>query len=121
LLILRMVEQGKISAEEAARLLNALGGDEPSKRSGGGKTSSQRDPFDTAHGLRIRVQDMRTGHEQVNINVPTGLVRFGLRFVPNSAGVDVQSIEDALNAGTVGKILEVADEESGKRVQIFVE
>ncbi|MEX1020014.1 MAG: hypothetical protein WDZ49_10170 [Litorilinea sp.] len=115
LFILRMLEQGKIKAEEAARLLSALDGDTPST------AAPPRDPFDLLHGLRIRVQDMHSGHEQVNITIPTGLVRFGLRFVPHSANIDVDAIQAAVERGSVGKILEVADQDSGKRVQIFIE
>lgn len=116
LFILRMLEQGKISADEAARLLGALDSGAPSPSS-----SPPRDPFDLSHGLRIRVQDLRSGHEQVNVTIPSGLVRFGLRFVPSSANIDIAAVQSALESGAIGKILEVADQDSGKRVQIFIE
>lgn len=114
--ILRMVEQGKIKAEEAARLLAALDNGAPPAAS-----APSRDPFDISHGLRIRVQDLPSGTEQVNLTIPTGLIRFGLRFVPSSAAIDTDAIQDAVDRGSVGKILEVVDQDSGKRVQIFLE
>jgi hypothetical protein len=117
LFILRMLEQGKIKADEAARLLGALDNGQQTSSS----TTQSRDPFNTAHGLRIRVQDIHSGKDEVNVNIPAGLVRFGLRFVPSSANIDVEAIQAAIESGSVGKIVEVVDQDGGKRVQIYLE
>lgn len=117
LFILRMLEQGKIKADEAARLLGALDNGQQSSSA----TTQSRDPFNTAHGLRIRVQDIHSGKDEVNVNIPAGLVRFGLRFVPSSANIDVEAIQAAIESGSVGKIVEVVDQDGGKRVQIYLE
>jgi len=118
-MILRMVEEGKISAEEGARLLAALGDD--------GQTVPPRSnapadaSFDTSTALRIRVSDAVTGKPKVNVNIPVGLVRLGLRFVPKSANIDVERIMHALDTGIKGRIVDVVAEEEGTHVEIYVE
>jgi hypothetical protein len=113
--ILRMVEEGKISPEEGATLLSAIGENTESQQRAPSSTS------DETPWLRIRVTDIVTGQQKVNVNVPVGIVRFGLRFVPESANVDVPAILDALNSGMKGRIVDVTADEDGKRVEIFIE
>lgn len=115
LMILRMVEEGKISPEEGAKLLAAVGEDqEPSAPADAGS-------FDMSRMLQIRVSDTVTGQQKVNVNIPIGFVRFGLRFVPESADVDTAAILAALDSGVQGRIVDVVAEEDGKHVEIFVE
>lgn len=115
LTILRMVEEGKISPEEGAKLLGAIGESQETQAIHGA------DEFDMSNALRIRVTDIVTGQQKVNVNLPVGLVRFGLRFIPKSADVDVQAIQSALDSGLRGRIVDVIADEDGKRVEIFVE
>jgi hypothetical protein len=114
-MILRMVEQGKISAEEGARLLAALGQAEPAAE----PPPSPRPA--NSRTMRIRVSDAVTDQQKVAVNLPLSLVSFGLRFVPKDANVDVQAVREALDSGLAGRIVEVLDEEEGRRVEIFVE
>ena len=115
LMILRMVEEGKISPEEGAKLLAAVGEDqEPSAPADAGA-------FDMSRMLQIRVSDTVDGQQKVNVNIPIGFVRFGLRFVPESADVDTAAILAALDSGVQGRIVDVVAEEDGKHVEIFVE
>jgi hypothetical protein len=55
------------------------------------------------------------------VRLPVGLVNFGLRFVPESAGVDVAKIQEAIESGITGRILEVVDHEKNTRVEISLE
>jgi hypothetical protein len=115
LTILRMIEQGKISAEEGARLLSALG----ERESGNGQASAATgQPARTFH---VRVTDTVTGQSKVNVTIPVSLVRFGLRFVPESSGVDGQAILEAIDTGMMGRIVDVTDDEDGKHVEIFIQ
>lgn len=115
--ILKMVEDGKLKPDEAAQLLSALG-----------RGERKRD-VETADAdsrwLRVRVTDLATGKQKVNINVPMRLVgvgmRVGARFVPDVEGVDTQDLFQALQEGMTGKILDVVDEEDNERVEIFAE
>lgn len=114
-MVLRMVEEGKITPEEGARLLAALGQAEPA-------AAPPPPPRPSASRfMRIRVSDAATDQQKVAVNLPLSLVSFGLRFVPKDANVDVQAVRDALDSGLSGRIVEVLDEEEGRRVEIFVE
>jgi SHOCT-like protein len=115
LTILRMVEEGKISPEQGAKLLAAISANEAKQ--------GQKDvgDFDSSSSLRVSVTDSVTGQSKVNVNVPIGLVRFGLRFIPDSAHVDTEAILAALNSGYKGQIVDVVAEDDKKHVQVFID
>jgi hypothetical protein len=120
--ILKMIQEGKITAEEGAKLLQALGA---------GNKSDRRTPTPPPMGasdprwFRVRVTDTRSGKNKVNVNIPMGLVnvgvRMGARFAPNIDSVKYDEIMTAIKSGQSGKVLDVTDEEAGERVEIFVE
>lgn len=116
--ILKMVEEGKISATDGAQLLAALS---DSRRAPAPPTP----PGGPARWFRVRVTDLKTGKTKVNVNIPMGLVdvgiKMGARFAPNLDGDQMAVITEALRSGAVGKIVEATDEEDGERVEIFVE
>lgn len=115
--ILKMVEAGKITADDAAKLLSAL------------EEVGSRDQPESAgqppKWFRVRVSDKRTGRAKVNVNIPMGLVHVGMRmgakFAPDIAGIDVEEIVQAIKQGASGKIIEVDDEEEDEHVEIYVE
>ncbi len=118
--ILKMIEEGKISAEDGAKLLAALSESRrppppPPMPGAGGE----------ARWFRVRVTDTRTGKTKVNVNIPVGLVNVGIkmgaRFVPNLEAEQMQAMVDALKSGATGKIMDATDEEDGEHVEIFVE
>ena len=117
--ILKMVEEGKISAEQGAQLLAAL--NESRKSAGPAAGTSSGD----ARWFRVRVTDLATGKTKVNVNIPMGLVnagiKMGARFAPGFDSEQMSAIADALRSGASGKIIETTDEEDGERVEIFVE
>jgi hypothetical protein len=116
--ILKMIEEGKLSAEEGTKLLTALN----TKRS-----LSPRPPGmpGGAKWLRIRVTDTRTGRSKASVQIPLALVDAGLKigahFAPEVEGVDMSNVMEALRAGVTGKIIDVTDEEDGEHVEIYVE
>jgi len=116
--ILKMIEEGKISAEEGAKLLAAL--------SAGSKVdASKREPGGGPKQFRVRVTDLASGRNKVNINIPMSLVNVGIkmgaRFAPDIEGIDFDEIVTAIKSGSQGKIVDVVDEEDGERVEIYVE
>jgi hypothetical protein len=121
--ILKMVEEGKVSAEEGAKLLAALA--EGRKSPGGGSSAGPGGAAGDARWFRVRVTDLSTGKPKVNVNIPMGLVNVGIkmgaRFAPNLEAEQMEAIAEALKSGAVGKIVDVTDEEDGERVEIFVE
>ena len=121
--ILKMIQEGKITAEEGAKLLQALSA---------GSKADKRPPFPAGGGIsgdsrwfRVRVTDTHTGKNKVNVNIPMGLVNVGLkmgaRFIPTTEGVNFEEIMTAIKSGASGKVMDVTDEESGEHVEIYVE
>jgi hypothetical protein len=114
--ILKMIESGKITAEEGSRLLAALM-----------KAQSQKADIsnEKAKWLRVRVSELDTGKTTVNVNLPIGLVdvglRMGARFAPDVEGIELEELSDALRSGMTGKIVDIVDEAEGQRVEIYFE
>ncbi|MBN2149022.1 MAG: hypothetical protein JW726_16675 [Anaerolineales bacterium] len=115
--ILRMIQEGKINAEEGAKLLAAL-------------RESRRDirpptpPGRAAKGmLRVRVTDMNTGKTKVSVNLPIGLVDAGMSIASQYApDVNFAEIAEAIRTGGMeGKIVDVIDEEDGEHIEVFID
>jgi len=106
--ILNMVKDGQITAEEAARLLEALKSTAAPDGAAAAETARAR-------WLRVRVTDRATGKTKVNVNVPIGLLDVGLKmgahFAPDMGGMDWSAIQAAIKGGVHGRIVEVEDEE----------
>ncbi|GMR10007.1 MAG: hypothetical protein BMS9Abin28_0828 [Anaerolineae bacterium] len=115
--ILKMLEQGKLSAEEAARLLRALSKGVSETRPAAADGESK--------WMRIRVTDLDGDRAAVNVNLPMRLVnvalRLGAQFIPEDEDIDLEELAEALKAGLTGKIVDVIDEEEGRQVEIYVE
>lgn len=115
--ILKMVQERKITAEEGAKLLAALGKSERPQQAVPGASE--------ARWLRVRITDLESGKTSVNINMPVSLVNVGLkmgaRFVPDMDGIHAQELTEALRQGLTGKIVDIVDEEEGQRVEVYVE
>ncbi len=118
--ILKMIEEGKITATEGAELLRALDQDSQSPKNKPLKGAS------SPRWFRVRVTDMNSGKNKVNVNIPMGLVNVGIkmgaRFAPEEMdGAEIEQIMEAIKSGQQGKVMDVTDDESGERVEIFVE
>ena len=118
--ILKMIEEGKISAEEGARLLAALA----EGRRGSLGATTPRGPG-SPRMLRIRVTDMASGRSKASVQIPLALVdagmKIGAHFAPEVEGVDMSNVMDAMRSGVTGKIIDVVDEDDGEHVEIFIE
>ncbi len=130
--ILKMVAEGKITAEEADQLLEAL--EESERVSSGGRPgvppvppapepplSSGRKP----RWLHVRVTDTNTGRARVNVRLPLSMVKMGLklgaRYSPEIEGLDVEELIRAAENGEGGLFVDVTDEEDGEHVEVFLE
>jgi hypothetical protein len=115
--ILKMIDEGKITAEEGARLLSTLSESRKPPR----KPTAARS-YAGARWLRIRVTDMMTGKSKATVNLPLGLVDAGLNIASKYApDIAFDELVDAINQGAEGKIIDVYDEEDGEHVEIFIE
>lgn len=117
--ILKMIEEGKISATEGAELLRALEHDTRTE------TSEPLKGASAPRWFRVRVTDLNSGKSKVSVNIPMGLVNVGMkmgaRFAPEMESVDFEELTSAVRSGASGKVMDVIDEEEGERVEIFVE
>jgi len=113
--ILQMIQDGKITAEDGAKLLAAL--------SEGGRRQHPINRQTEARYMRVRVTDTVTGKTKVSVNLPLALVGAGMNiasnFVPEVG--NITDLSDAISAGLTGKIVDVIDEEDGEHVEIFIE
>jgi DUF4097 and DUF4098 domain-containing protein YvlB len=117
--ILKMISDGKITAEEGSRLISAL-----SQRSEKASKVAKRSLSNQM--LRVRVTDMSTGKPKVNVNVPMKLVDAGLniaaQFTPEMENAQMmKAVKEALAENISGKIVDVVDEEDQEHVEIFIE
>lgn len=118
--ILKMVQDGKITVEEASKLLAAV--DEPTARPAARAAAASGAKF-----LRVRV--IEEGGTNVNVNLPIALIevalKLGMKFIPEGvmsgslSDVDLQQLMDAIQAGATGKLVEVQDGDT--QVEVYVE
>jgi hypothetical protein len=117
--ILNMIREGKITAEEGAKLLAALGAS--------GKTSRKpvAKPSTGPRWFRVRVTDLVTGKAKTSVNIPIGLMEWGLQigaqFAPEVGEINLERLHEMLKSGMEGKVIDVIDEEDGEHVEIFIE
>jgi hypothetical protein len=119
--ILQMIQEGKISPEDGAKLLEALNRG-ASRPSGMGRSTVTSAVDQEGRYLRVRVTDTFSGRSKVSVNLPLSLVDAGMgiasNFVPGVNNVDLMN---AVRSGMTGKVIDVVDEEDGEHVEIFIE
>lgn len=114
--ILKMIESGQVTAEQGAQLIEALGEPAARERPRAGLQSRT---------LRVRVTDLSTRRQKINVTIPVSLVEVGLklgaRLAPRVSGANAEEIMQAIESGAPGRIFEMQDLDEGERVEIFVE
>lgn len=138
--ILEMVQEGKITPEQAAQLLEAIAPSEPPAL-----PTPQRGPYAPRPAgapdfpeapemqglgrkprwLRVRVTDTNSGRPRVNVRLPVSMVSVGLkmgsRFAPQVEGLDADHLMQIIESGEIGQIVDVFDEDDGEHVEVFLE
>jgi hypothetical protein len=115
--ILKLLEEGKITADEAAKLLAAV------------ETSGAKAPGGaTRKVLHIEIQGEGDEKPKVNVNVPLELIRVALSMIPAEAkkkieekGIDLDNIASLIETGVEGRIVEVEHEKKNGKERIIVE
>jgi hypothetical protein len=129
--ILKMIQDGKISAEQGVQLLEALdaGAKRAAPRPPAPPAGIQRETSPAVRGgarwFRVQVTDTTTGRTRVNVRLPVGMVnagiKMGARFAPQVEGLDPEELMRILNSGETGKIVDVYDDDDGEHVEVFIE
>jgi hypothetical protein len=122
--ILMMIQEGKISAAEGARLIEALDDlsepTPPPPPSKTGITGGKKPRY-----LHVLITDTDTGKTRVNVRLPVSLInsgiRMGARFAPEIEGLDMEDLNAWLNSGEVGQIVDIFDSDDGEHVEVFLE
>lgn len=116
--ILQMIQEGKISAEDGAKLLSAITDNAQAQ-----KVRSVSRVRDSRY-MRVRVTDLSSGKTKVSVNLPLGLVDAGLNiasnFMPDMGADAAEDIRTAIHEGLTGKIVDVMDEDN-EHIEIFIE
>ncbi len=111
--ILKLIEDGQVNAEEGAQLIDALG------------ESRERSRPNVSRTLRVRVTNLATRRQTINVTIPVSLVEVGLklgaRLAPRVANANPNDILRALETGATGRIFELQDLNENERIEIFVE
>jgi len=110
--IMKMVEEGKITADEAMKLIEALGEEKEVEK-----------------GKFLKILIMEGGDKKVSITVPLKLLNLIRKFIPESKmqakvgnrEVNIVELLDSLGDELKGELVNIEDEESGDKVKIWVE
>lgn len=123
--ILKMVQEGKISAEEAAQLLEALEEGVKTQPGPAHEPAADHPLGRPPRWLRVRVTDSESGRPRVNVRLPISMVKLGLKmgtkFSPEVQGLDMDELMRLIDAGEIGQIVDVQDEKDGEHVEVFLE
>ena len=121
--ILKMVEEGKITVEEASKLLDAVNNKKEELNlitKGEGRK---------AKWIKIKVFDAEDG-TKVNVNLPIGLIDVAFKIAKASDSdfdvklgttkLDIDDIIKMIQEGAEGKIVDI-DSNDGTKVEIVIE
>jgi hypothetical protein len=125
--VLHLVAEGRLTAEEAAPILDALSsqgagpaGAQPAEPAPVAAPSAAA-PGSSGNSPRFaRIQVMEGGRRVVDLRIPTSLGRFALGRVPGLSGEQIGELQRAISSGLVGPLLEVEDTD-GDGVRIVLE
>jgi len=113
--ILRLVEEGALTAEEADQILATLGAAAEQPEPEPQTTSERSDP---ARHLRVEITE--GGRRVVNLRVPVNVASFAAGFVHGLPDDAAERIRTAIRAGLRGPIVDIATDD-GDRVLIVNE
>jgi hypothetical protein len=119
--ILKMIQEGKLNAEEGMQLLENLGENPAAEPVQTAPAASKV----TARWFHVRVTDTTTGKIKVNVRMPINVVsagiKMGARFSPEVQGIDTNLLMSAIQSGQTGLIAEINDDDDKEHVEVFIE
>lgn len=113
--LLHLVAEGRLTAEEAGPILDALDATRPAAVTG---EVSEPDKGDDRPARALRIEVSEAGRKVVNLRVPLSLGRAAITRVPGISESTSERIREAIAAGIKGPIIEVDDDGSGVRISI---
>lgn len=124
--VLRLVSEGKLSAEEAAPIIAALNrprapqppqAPEPPEHPFAGAAASRGG----GRNRRIRIQVNERGGKVVDVRIPLAFAAMAARMIPGIPERYADLIKQAVESDTTGPIVDVSEDEDGDSVLISIE
>lgn len=117
--VLRLVAEGRLTADEAGPILDALSAADRQRNRDGLAAAAATDPGTSSPRFaRIEVRD--GGKRVVDLRIPVSLGRHALSRVPGLSAEQLADVEQAIAGGARGPILDVEDAD-GDGVRIVLE
>ncbi len=128
--ILKMVENGKITAEEGVKLIEAIEDREREETVEGTVVEEVPNFQKELKGklLKIRITDIETDEVKINLSFPLKFARFAKAMIPHmeklrleKEGINLEEILDSIGSVTEGKIVDIEDKANGHRIEVWIE
>jgi hypothetical protein len=114
--VLRLVAEGKLSAAEAAPIIEALQrpaappAPEPPFPFGSAGPTGARGP---GRGRRVRIQVSQRGRKVIDVRIPLAFAAMAAKMVPGIPDSYAKLIAEAVETDMVGPIVDAEDEDGG--------
>jgi hypothetical protein len=118
--VLRLVAEGRLTADEAGPILDALGAADRARADAAAATSSEPAAGGESSPRFARIEVRDGGKRVVDLRIPVSLGKLALGRVPGLSVGHLADIERAVESGTRGPILDVEDAD-GDGVRIVLE
>jgi hypothetical protein len=123
--VLRLVAEGRLSAAEAAPILDALADERPRSQTSGERPPAPDADATTGDRARagappsaIRIQVTESGRQIVNLRIPVSLGRMALDRIPGLSVSTADLVRQALAENRLGTLLAVDEGQDGVRISL---
>jgi hypothetical protein len=118
--VLQLVAEGRLTADEAAPLLDALEAAQAPPPTAPAAPGDPGHAADDRPGSVVRIEVSDGGRKVINLRVPLALGRNAIDNVPGISETTSARIREAINAGITGPVLDVEDEK-GDGIRVVIE
>ena len=121
--VLKLVAEGRLTAAEAAPILDALsarGGGKDTKGEAAFEATTEDSNGESRPARYARIQVIEGGRRAVDLRVPISLGKLALARVPGLSGPQLNDVQSAIESGSRGPILDIQDSD-GDGVRIVLE
>jgi hypothetical protein len=118
--VLRLVAEGRLTADEAGPILDALAARPAAEAGASRPTDESSSTTIPGRGQAIRLEILDGGRKVVNLRVPLSLGRAAIARVPGLSDATLERLREAIDAGLTGPVLDV-DEGTGDAVRVVIE
>jgi hypothetical protein len=126
--VLQLVAEGRLTAEQAAPILDALNATDAGDAAADAAADTARSAEAIAAGAgstagsgaasTIRIEVTEHGRKVVNLRIPIPWGRFALDRIPGLAGNHADLVREALADGRTGTLLVLDDDGDGVRIAL---